>query len=354
MPSLRPTALNALLGIAATVIIIAGLRAAASIVVLFLLAVFLVILIAPIYFWLQRKGAPSWAALIVLILSMLGIGMFTASFFTNAINDFAGNLTKYQKELTVQINLGVEWLEAHGVEVEEDLVAKTLDTKALFAQTANLLRSVSVLLSNAFVIILIAIFILMEAARLPDKIRHLPGMTNDYLEDLEQIVDNVRQYMGMKAVMSALTGVLVTILLTVMGVDYPVLLGVLAFLFNFVPSIGSIIASIPGILLALVLHGVADAAIVTVGYVFINVGISNVLEPRYMGKGLGLSPMIIIVTLFLWAWILGPIGMLLSVPLTMAIKVALEASEKTRGIAYLMSDTVPQAEDSSPEKKPDA
>ncbi|WP_269537929.1 AI-2E family transporter [Cerasicoccus fimbriatus] len=345
MPSIRPTALNALLGVAAIVVIIAGMRAAASIVVLFLLAVFVVILIAPIYFWLQRKGAPSWAALIVLILGMLGTGMFAASFFTNAVNDFAGNLNKYQRELSSQINNGVAWLEDRGVEVEEDLVAKTLDTRALFAQTANLLKSVSVLLSNAFIIILIAIFILMEAARLPDKIRHLPGMTDDRWDDLLEIVTNVRQYMGMKAVMSLLTGTLVSILLFIMKVDYPVLLGVLAFLFNFVPSIGSIIASIPGILLALVLHGVGDAAIVTVGYVAINVGVSNVLEPRYMGKGLGLSPMIIIVTLFLWAWILGPVGMLLSVPLTMAIKVALESSEKTKGIAYLMSDTVPPSKE---------
>ncbi|GHC09158.1 AI-2E family transporter [Cerasicoccus arenae] len=341
MPSMRPRAINVLFGVAATVIIIAGLKAAAAIVVPFLLAVFLVILIAPIYFWLQRKGAPSWAALIVLILGMLGIGLFGATFFTNAINDFAGNLSKYQRELTLQINDSVKWLESHGVEIEEDWVAKTFDVRSLFTQTANLLKSIGGILSNAFVIILIAIFILMEAARLPDKIRHLPGMTDNRWQDLERIVDNVRHYMGMKTVMSAMTGVLVTTLLILMGVDYPILLGVLAFLLNFVPSIGSIIAAVPGILLAIVLHGMGDAMIVAAGYLIINVGISNVLEPRYMGKGLGLSPMIIIVTLFLWAWMLGPVGMLLSVPLTMAIKVALEASANTRGIAYLMSDTVP-------------
>lgn len=353
---MRPTALYALIAVAAMVIIIAGVRAAAAIVVPFLLAIFLVILISPIYFWLQKKGAPSWAALLILIFSLVGIGMFGASFITNAVNDFAGNLKLYQKELTVQINDAVLWLEAHGVDVEQENVTKTLDTSALFSQTANLLKSVSVLLSNAFVIILIAIFILMEAARLPDKIRHLPGMTDDYWEDLVQIVDSVRRYMGMKTVMSALTGVLVSVLLIVMGVDYPILLGMLAFLLNFVPSIGSIIAAIPGILLALVLKDFGDALIVAVGYLCINVGVSNVIEPRYMGKGLGLSPMIIIVTLFLWAWMLGPVGMLLSVPLTMAIKVALEASERTRGIAYLLSDTVPPPErmpDLSPDKNKD-
>ncbi|MEO0796353.1 MAG: AI-2E family transporter [Verrucomicrobiota bacterium] len=342
MPISRPTALNFLLALAATVVVIAGLRAAADIVVPFLLAVFLVILINPVYFWLQRMGAPSWAALIVLILGLFGIGLSAASFFTNAVNEFASNLPKYQFELTQQINNSVDWLKDKGVDIEEDAVRQMLDTRSLFRQTASLLGSVSLLLSNAFVIILVAIFILMEAARLPDKIRHLPGMTENRWNDMVLIVENVRSYMGMKTVMSTLTGILVMILLYFFKVDYPILLGVLAFLLNYVPSIGSIIAAFPGILLALVLHGVGDAIFVTLGYVCINVGVSNFLEPRYMGKGLGLSPMIIIVTLFLWGWMLGPVGMLLSVPLTMAIKVALEAGEKTRGIAYLLSDTVPQ------------
>jgi len=337
----RPTAVYALVATAAIFFIIACLKAAAVIVVPFLLAIFLVILIAPVYFWLQRKGAPSWLALLAVIFGMLGIGMFGASFFTNAVNEFAGKLPRYQTELTQEINQGIDWLQSHGVEVEDDIAKQMLDTRALFRQTGALLSNVGGLLSNAFVITLVAIFILMEAARMPDKIRHLPGMTDDRWDDLVQIVESVRQYMGMKTIMSALTGVLVIALLKIMGVDYPILLGVLAFLLNFVPSIGSIIAAIPGIMLALVLHGVGDAMLVSVGYVCINVGVSNFLEPRYMGNRLGLSPMIIIVTLFLWAWILGPVGMLLSVPLTMAVKVALEASEKTRGIAYLMSGTVP-------------
>ncbi len=332
---------------AAMVIIVYGIRQAAVIVVPFLLAIFLVILIAPLYFWLQKKGAPSWLALLTLIFGLVGLGLFGANFFTNAINEMITNLPKYQRELSFQINDSVDWLEAKGVKVEDDIVNQIFDTSALFRQTRDLLNKLGGILSNAFIIILMAIFILMEAARLPQKIRNLPGMTNNRWYDLVRIVESVRKYMGMKAVMSTLTGILVTALLYIMGVDYPILLGVLAFLFNFVPSIGSIFASIPGIILALILHGPGEAMIVTIGYVVINVGVSNLLEPRYMGKGLGLSPMIIIVTLFLWAWMLGPIGMLLSVPLTMALKVALEASEKTRGLAYLMSDTVPPPEDDS-------
>jgi len=358
MPSIRPTALNALLAVAAMVVIIAGLRAASTIVVPFLLAIFIVIVIAPLYFWLQKKGAPSWAALIALILGMIGMGTFAAGFFANAVNEFAANLPQYQSQLTGEIENSIDWLNSKGFEIEKQEVTEALGTKELFRQTASLLGSVSVILSNAFVIILVAIFILMEAARLPDKLRSLPGMTDQRWRDVVRIVAAVRRYMGMKTVMSALTGLIVTLWLWALDVDYPILLGFLAFVLNFVPSIGSFIASLPGIMLALLLHGVGDALICSVGYVAINVGVSNFIEPRYMGNGLGLSPMIVIVTLFVWGWMLGPIGMLLSVPLTMAIKVALEASEKTRGVAYLLSDTVPSPEEierrtgASPASKP--
>jgi len=301
--------------------------------------------IAPLYFWLQRKGAPSWAALVFLILGMLGIGTFAASFFANAVNEFAENLPAYQSQLTREIDESVQWLESKGVQIEREEVNQMLDTGQLFKGIRDLLGKISIVLSNAFFIVLVAIFILMEAARLPDKRRSLPGMTDHRWRDLVKIVAAVRQYMGMKTVMSLLTGLLVTIWLYILDVDYPILLGVLAFALNFVPSIGSFIASLPGIFLALLLHGVGEALVCSAGYVAINVGVSNFIEPRYMGKGLGLSPMIVIVTLFLWGWMLGPVGMLLSVPLTMAIKVALEASEKTRSIAYLLSDAVPQTEE---------
>lgn len=332
--------LRALVVIASMIIIIAGLKAAATIVVPFLLAVFVVIVVAPWHFWMQRKGVPSGVSLLIIILGMLLLGVFGVSFVTSAVNNFAQNIPRFQVELSQQVDKASHWLAQRGVEVPEDTFKQTLDTSRLFAYARAIAGNVTLLLSNGFVITLVAIFILLEAARLPRKIRNLPGMSDDRWDDFKEIVVNVRQYMAMKSVMSLLTGVLVTALLFIMDVDYPVLLGILAFFLNFVPSIGSIIAAIPGVLLALVLHGPGDAVIVGIAYVVINVGVSNFLEPRYMGKGLGISPMVIIVSLFLWGWILGPVGMLLSVPLTMAIKVALQSSPRTQSIAFLLSDGV--------------
>ena len=126
----------------------------------------------------------------------------------------------------------------------------------------------------------------------------------------------------------------------VMQIDYPILLGLMAFLLNYVPTIGSIIAAVPAVMLAVVQHGGSHGLYTALGYVLINVGISNWLEPKVLGRGLGLSPLIIVISMFFWGWVLGPVGMLLSVPLTMAIKIGLEAGPETRWIAVLMGATV--------------
>ena len=143
--------------------------------------------------------------------------------------------------------------------------------------------------------------------------------------------------MTLKTVLSLLTGVLVAALNALLGVDYPVLWGLLAFFFNFVPNIGSIIAAVPAVLLALIQTDLTTTLLTAAGYVIINVGIGNFLEPRVMGRGLGLSTLVVFLSLVFWGWVLGPIGMLLSVPLTMIVKVTLENFEQTHWIAVLLS-----------------
>ena len=139
--------------------------------------------------------------------------------------------------------------------------------------------------------------------------------------------------------MSLLTGMLVTSWLWILGIDNALFMGLLAFFLNFVPTIGSFIAAIPGVLLGFILLGPAMAAVTAIGYVVINVRVSNVIEPRFMAQSLGISPLVIVVSLVLWGWLLGPVGMLLSVPLTMAVKVGLESSSATKSIAVLLGST---------------
>jgi predicted PurR-regulated permease PerM len=153
---------------------------------------------------------------------------------------------------------------------------------------------------------------------------------------LEKNFQDVRRYVSLKSIMSLLTGTLVTLWLWILGIDNAIFMGLLAFFLNFVPTIGSFIAAIPGVLLGFILLGPAMAAVTAIGYIVINLGVSNVIEPRFMGQSLGISPLVIIVSLVFWGWLLGPVGMLLSIPLTMAVKVGLEGSSATRSIAVLL------------------
>ncbi len=132
------------------------------------------------------------------------------------------------------------------------------------------------------------------------------------------------------------TGLLVYFFLLIVGVDYPLLWAVLAFVLNYIPTIGSIIALIPPFLLAMVQLGFIDSIIVLAGYLTINTIMGNILEPKFMGKGLGLSTLVVFLSLVFWGWVLGPIGMLLSVPLTITIKIALDSSEETRWLAVML------------------
>ncbi|MBA7685918.1 AI-2 transport protein TqsA [subsurface metagenome] len=142
--------------------------------------------------------------------------------------------------------------------------------------------------------------------------------------------------MAIKTLVSLATGVLVTIWIAIIGVDYPLLWGLLAFALNYVPNIGSIIAAIPVVLLATIQLGIIQAVAVAIGYLAVNLVMGNVIEPRFMGRGLGLSTLVVFLSLIFWGWILGPVGMLLSVPLTITAKIALDSSEETRWIGVLL------------------
>jgi predicted PurR-regulated permease PerM len=318
------------------VIVVAGMKAASSIIVLLLLAVFIAVIATPLLIAMQRRGIPTALSLLILILGIAVIGFGLIVVVGESFGRLSADLPEYQVKLQGYIDGTITWLQARGIEAPEKAVNEVLNSRTIINLVRGLLGSLSGLMSNASLILLIVIFLLLEAALLPEKVRTLPGLSDSNYAHLEKIVDDVRQYMGIKTMMSLLTGALVTVLLLAFGVRYAVLLGLLTFLLNYIPTIGSIMAAIPGILMALLQFGVGRAAIVAVGILVINVGVSNGIEPRLMGKKLGLSPVIIVVAMIFWGWVLGPVGMLLSIPLTMAAKIVMESWEETRWIAILM------------------
>jgi predicted PurR-regulated permease PerM len=350
--SRRASAAQILLTVAAFVVVIAGLRASVTIVVPFLLAVFIAIISASPLFWLQRKGLPIWLALIIVIIGVLLIGFLISGLVGSSIKDFSDDLPSYDVKLRALIAGVVTWLESHKIDTAGLAVTKLFDTKAAMKLVAGGLNSLGQVLANGLLILMIVIFILIEASSFPVKLHTIFGDEKNSLENFDKFIDTVKQYMAIKTWMSLATGIAVSIGLAIVGVNYAVLWGLLAFFLNYVPNIGSIIAAIPAVLLALIQLGFVKSIIVAVGYVVINLVVGNVIEPRFMGRGLGLSTLVVFLSLLFWGWVLGPVGMLLSVPLTMTAKIALDSREETQWLAILLGPEIP-AKDTVPTNEED-
>ena len=200
----------------------------------------------------------------------------------------------------------------------------------------NMIAIIGNISTNSFLIGLLVVFILLEASSLPRKIRNAIGKPNSPLSQYTDVIKNVNKYLGIKTLISIGTGFTIFLWLLILGIDFPILWGLLAFLLNFVPNVGSLLASGPPIILALIQFGAGKAILTAIGFLIANTFFGSILEVKIFGKGLGLSTLVVFVSLIFWGWVLGPIGMLLSVPLTMIIKIILESNESTKGAAILL------------------
>ena len=323
---------------AAMVIIIAGMKMAATLLVPFLLAAFIAIICFPLMSHLQQKGLPKGLALMIVILLVVIIGFLLAVLIGGSITDFSHSMPLYQERITTQWSGVLQWLNDHGVSVT-DSIKEMLNPAAAVGLMSSILKGFGSVLTNSFLIILTVVFILVEAAGMTDKIMAVES-GDDALQGEKKFsqifVAKLRDYMSMKTIISMITGIIIAVAMWLVGVDYAVLWGVLAFMLNFIPNIGSIIAAVPAVLLTMVQLGFASALLVAMVYVTVNVIIGSVVEPKYMGKGLGLSTLVVFVSLVFWGWVLGPVGMLLSVPLTITVKLGLDSKPETQWLGHLL------------------
>ncbi len=321
---------------AAFVIVVAGMRAAEAILVPFLLSAFIAIVSAPPLFWLKRHGVPTLIAMLLVIAAILVAGAVLGAVIGNSIHDFSQALPGYQARLRSEFAGLIAWIGGLGIDMSGVRIQEYFDPGAAMRLAASTLTGFGGALTNAFLIILTVVFILLEASGLPHKLHAALDRPGASLAGFEQFVENVQRYMAIKSAVSLLTGATVAGGLWLIGVDYPLLWGLLAFLLNYVPNIGSIIAAVPAVLLAFVQLGALSALLSGALYVIVNVVIGNVIEPRFMGRGLGLSTLVVFLSLVFWGWVLGPVGMLLSVPLTITVKIALESSSESHWLAVLL------------------
>ncbi len=321
---------------AAFVIVVAGMKSAESILVPFLLSMFIAIIAAPPMFWLKDRGLPTGLALLVVLACIVVVVTLIAILVGTSINDFTKDLPVYQQRIKEDFSDLIHVLDRFGVTLPDEILLDSLDPGAIMGLAASLLTSLSGLLTNAFFILLTATFILLEASSFPTKLRSLFDKPESSISQFSKLTENIKRYLAMKSIVSLLTGIIITGWLAIIGVEYPILWGLLAFLFNYVPNIGSIIAAVPAIMIAFVQSGIGLATSALIGYLVVNIVVGNMIEPKVMGRSLGLSTLVVFLSLVFWGWVLGPVGMLLSVPLTMVVKIALESYDQTHWIAVLM------------------
>jgi predicted PurR-regulated permease PerM len=371
---------------AAFVVVIAGMRAAVEIIIPFLLAVFLAIICTPALFWLKNRGISTVFAILILSLVIMTAGFMLGTLLTTSIADFTNDLPQYTNQLNTRIQTletnWNQWLEEKRARFyrddEEDTdrtedtvtspltpgntgledagtrvspapapdreplsVSHLLDAQAGIKLMRDLLAQLGNILTKGFLVYLTTIFILLEASILPGKIRAAMRNNVETFDNLAGIANDVKRYLAMKTAISLVTGILIMVWLTILGVKYPIVWGLIAFLLNFVPNIGSIIAAIPACILAFLQLGPGPASLVALGYLVVNITLGNLIEPRLMGQRLGLSTLVVFLSLVFWGWVLGPVGMLLSVPLTMTMKIILQSHPDTSKLAILLDSQKP-------------
>jgi len=339
--SRRGSGSSVLISLASLVVIVAGLKEAQPIVVPLVAAAFLAMISLPPLKWLQEKGLPFWAALLVIVAAIVVVGFLFVGIVGSSVSQLRERLPEYEKRVGALQAEAEKWLHGYNIDLGLKFDREQFDAQRAISLFGSALGAVGSALGNAFVVLFTLFFILLEAADFPAKLRAISGGTTALTERGQSIQNNVRRYVSIKTRISLLNGVLVTLWLWALGVDFPLLWGMLTFLLNFVPNIGSFIAAVPPVTLALLEFGVWRALVTAAGYIVMETVVGNLLEPRLMGRGLGISPLVVFVSLIFWGWVLGPVGMLFSVPLTMILKIALDNSADFRWVGILLSSDPP-------------
>lgn len=330
-----------LLTLASIVIVIAGLKAAGKLAVLLIFSMMFAVLLQPAVRHLRNLGAPNLLAVSAVVLSASALVYVIISIVVVSLGQFSQRIPDYINELSTMMTGLADSIRIPGTDFELDPahLTESIDTGKFMGAVGTAVGSAVGFLTNFLVVAATTIFMLFEGAALPAKLRAAFGHNTGPGRQLRVAVNQVQRYLVIKTVVSLITGILVGIWCKIFGLNYPALWAMIAFLMNFIPSVGSILAAIPAVLLALVELGGPGALVITIGYAAVNVVMGNVIEPKVMGDGLGISPLVVFVSLIVWGWIWGPAGMLLAVPMTVMIKLILEADEVTRPYAVFLGGT---------------
>lgn len=320
------------------VIILTGIRFAADIIVPFILALFIAVVLNPVIRLLERCRVPRVLAITLLISFIIFIAVLLLASLGTSLNELARTLPQYRSSLLVPLQNMEPWLQRLGISISVDELVKYIDPNAAMTFVTSLLTQLTHAMSSIFLLLLTVVFMLFEVPQLPAKLQQMMVRPVEGMAAIQKALDSVSHYLVLKTAISVVTGLVAWGMLAALDVRFAFIWGLLAFALNYIPNIGSVLAAIPPILQVLVFSGFYEALVVLAGYLAINMVFGNILEPRIMGRGLGLSTLVVFLSLIFWGWLLGPVGMLLSVPLTIIVKISLEHTQGGQSIAVLLSD----------------
>ncbi|MCH1507247.1 AI-2E family transporter [bacterium] len=356
MKTLTP-GLRVVFAIACLFVIIGGLRAAGSFLVPIILAFFLTALNMPFIQWQLKRGVPHFLTVILTVLVNLSLISVFVALTVNAIMDFLPEAPFYVDQIRANV-------EAWGTRIFETPILPDSDqlkegkenfSEMLRQMTAQftyelpsanqVVESVMSLMGTVFFVFIIMIFMMQESLLMKLRLDDVHKASGPDLNYLGQISKDIQRYLHIKTAVSLATGALAWLMTMAFGLEFPLLWGVLAFVLNYIPSIGSLIAAIPPCLLALWQLGMVPATLIAVGYISINMALGNVIEPMLLGRRFGISTLVVVLSALFWGWVWGPVGMFVAIPLTMLIKVILNNSEGLRWISVAMGKSSAEAID---------
>jgi predicted PurR-regulated permease PerM len=342
-----PRPVVALVGLAAAVLVVAGLRNLSAIVGPVFLALVLTLATQPMRNAAERRRIPGWVGASAALLAIYaGLIAFTLA-MTVAIARFATLLPSYEEEANDMRDAVVDWLDGLGVGEEQiqELVGG-FDLSRVVDLAGNVASGLLDVLSSLFLVITLVLFMVIDSARFTEKLRLLPAERAPLRNALTSFGSATRRYLVVSTVFGLIVAVLDTIALAWLGVPVAVLWGLLAFITNYIPNIGFVIGVVPPAIIGLLEGGPRLMIYVLIAYSVLNVAIQTVIQPKIVGDVVGLSATLTMVSLVFWAYALGAMGALLAVPLTLFAKAILvDADPRSQWLSPLMSgERVPESE----------
>ncbi len=325
---------------AGLVVVLGALKLATQLVVPLLLSAFLAVVSAPLMFWLIRRNVNRFLAVGAALLADIAFFGAMVALSASGINAFVSALPRYQARIELLRGQASGWLDQHGLPDLVLLWPTSVAGEGAGRIVASFFTEVASALSSLVLVLLIVAFLLVELLGIEEKLKVVFRRPELGIEQFRRAAAHVQRYIVVKTGANLLTGALVALWLAAFRIDFALLWGVCAFMLSYLPTIGTLLLALPVLAVTVLQYGFGTALVVGVGYALINTAIAALVEPRVFGQALGLSPLVVFVSMVCWGWLWGPIGAVLSVPLTVIVKIALAYVEGYEWVSHMLGPVV--------------